>query len=557
MSHSETAATLSDDATNTAPEFIAEYASHLNTLGPQAALAALQARLSPFPAADWVNCARALIDGGALSEAADLLIAAGRRFPTAVEVGYWLANVFRMTAHYSEAEALLHALIAMQPAYADTQFLLAETLKEQGRLSASAGTVLALLESGVADIETTLTALNFLDTCGRTKEAAEFCERVIAHGEHDPRIYAHAGRYAMRLGQFDLARQRYMHALHSEVRAIEWHIPQALASSQRYSSLQHPDFALFDEVLQNSNVSASARASTLFALGKAFDDIGDYAQAACRLREANAIVNRDAIWSDAAWQHAIDEKIRHPMPPLQVPTRHEWTPIFIVGLPRSGTTLVEERLTRHPDVTGRGELSWMPSLVQELSQRSEAVDNEALEYAANMYFAQVRQDDRPTHWYVDKQPLNFLHLDLIAALFPNAKIIYCERNVRDTALSIWSQHFAGDKGGFAYDFSNIAGVARGCARIMEHWRNTLPIQIYNVTYMQMVQAPEQTIAGLQAFLGLPVRDLLSTKPKAESAIITASMWQARQPIYDRSVNRWQAYAPYLPELIELFPDSKT
>ncbi|QBB69513.1 sulfotransferase [Pseudolysobacter antarcticus] len=557
MSHPETAASSPETAANTAADFIAEYARDLNSFDPQAALAALQARLGRFPPADWIHCAQALIDGGALPEAADLLTAAGKRFPDSVEVGYWLANVFRLSAHDVEAEALLRALIQMRPDFIDSRFLLAQILKEQGKLSSATSTLLPLLESNSADIETTLAAVKFLDQCGRAKEAAEFCEKAIANGMHDTRLYAHAGRYAVQLGQFDLARERYLHALHSDDRVREWHIPQALSSTQRYASSQHPDFALFENFLQHPDLSNSVRASTLFALGKAYDDIGDYAEAASHLSEANALIDRDATWSDADWQQAIDEKIRHPIFSLHAPADKDWTPVFIVGLPRSGTTLVEERLMRHADVTGRGELPWIPFLAQQFFQQPQAIDAGAIRRAAAIYSTQVRQDDPPTHWYIDKQPLNFLHLDLIAALFPNAKIIYCERNLRDTALSIWSQNFAGDEGGFAYDFANIAGLARGCARIMAHWRATLPIQIHTVDYAQMVQAPEQTMTALQAFLGLPAQDLLDTKPKAESSIATSSMWQARQPIYHRSINRWQAYAPYLPKLVKLFPDGNS
>lgn len=554
MSNPETIRMKSDLAEDGAAEFMAEYARVRNTLGVKSALAGLQVRLNSCPASHWVASARALIDEGAMTAAADLLIAAGRRFPTEVEIGYWLANVFRMTAHYADAEALLHALIGMQPAYADTHFLLAETLKEQGKLSAAARSILVLLESCAPDIETTLTAVKFLDACGRAKEAAKFCEKAIARGASDSRLYAHAGRYALQCGQFDIARERYLHVLRSNVGADEWHIPQALASAQRYASTQHPDFLLFSEMLQNRKVSYSARASTLFALGKAFDDVGDYARATSHLREANALVNREVMWSREDWQRTIEEKIRFPMLPLHRAASHEWTPVFIVGLPRSGTTLVEERLARHPDITARGELAWIPFLAHQLLQPTQPVDSETLHRAAAIYSMQVRQDDQPTHWYVDKQPLNFLHLDVITALFPNAKVIYCERNIRDTALSIWSQYFAGGEGNFAYDFENIAWLARGCARIMAHWRRVLPIHIHCVDYSQMVQAPEQTIAALQTFLGAPTQNLLVAKPKVESAISTSSMWQARQPIYHYSVNRWQAYAAYLPELIEFFPN---
>ncbi len=228
-------------------------------------------------------------------------------------------------------------------------------------------------------------------------------------------------------------------------------------------------------------------------------------------------------------------------------------PIFVVGLPRTGTTLVAELLGRHPDIRNRGELPTLAYLAERLAGLDAAQRTGALDDAAAVYLAHLRRDDAPARCYIDKNPLNFRYLDTVAALFPNARVIYCRRHARDTALSIWSQSFAHDDYGFAADFHDIAAVATGCDDLMAHWERSLSIPIITVDYEQVTTDPATTIAQLVAQLGLAPFDLAQANPDVASAITSASQWQARQPIHQRSVERWRSYADYLPELIELFP----
>jgi hypothetical protein len=174
--------------------------------------------------------------------------------------------------------------------------------------------------------------------------------------------------------------------------------------------------------------------------------------------------------------------------------------------------------------------------------------------AAAIYLAHLRRDDAPARCYIDKNPLNFRYLDTIAALFPNARVIYCRRQARDTALSIWSQSFAHDDYGFAGDFHDIAAMAAGCDELMAHWHRSLSIPIITIDYEQVAADPATTIAQLIAQLGLTPFDPAQADHGSTSVITSASQWQARQPIHQRSVERWRNYVDYLPELIELFPE---
>jgi hypothetical protein len=193
----------------------------------------------------------------------------------------------------------------------------------------------------------------------------------------------------------------------------------------------------------------------------------------------------------------------------------------------------------------------MPFLAQQLARAARPTP-ELLEKTAAAYLAQLRQDDAPARFYIDKQPLNFMHADLIAALFPNARIVYCRRNERDTALSIWMQYFAGAEEGFAYDFADIAAVMQGSSRLMTRAieRNALPI--HTMRYEEVVTDATSRMRELAAWLGLSEFDPEVGANRA-APISTSSLWQVRQPVYARSVGRWRAYAAHVPELMQFSP----
>jgi len=181
-------------------------------------------------------------------------------------------------------------------------------------------------------------------------------------------------------------------------------------------------------------------------------------------------------------------------------------------------------------------------------------DPDALREAAQLYYTHLQQDDAPSRWYIDKTPVNFLRLDLVATLFPHAHVVFCRRNRRDTALSLYGQFFAHTDGDFAYDFENIAAFAAGHDLLMEHWQRTLPLSIHTLDYEELAQHPTRTIAALSERIGIPPRGNASMPPAQDAVIGSSSLWQASQPAYTSSIGKWRAYVAYLPELEALFAD---
>lgn len=513
---------------------------------------ALTTRLATLAQAseqEWLESARALILRADLNGAFAIFSAAAVRYPASGEVRVGLAGLYWQMQQPARAEALLRDWLAQCPDHVGATFLLARLLREQGRMQAAVEAMRKLFEHGRHDADTVIQAVETLDDYGRPLDAAAICEAEIAAGSTDPRIHAYAGMLGIQLGEFSRVREHYNFALGHSPEAVEWNIPIGLSGLQCYQDSSHPDFALFHDVLNRPGLSDRARITTLFALGKAHDDIAEHAQAARYLHEANALAHAAGSWSRKQWNRSIEARLAKRPYPFALPAPADWVPIFIVGVPRSGTTLLAELITRHPQVRNRGELGCLRMLAQRLALANRN-ERGPFEQAAAVYAAQLRQDDSEAHWFIDKQPLNLLHVDLIMALWPNARIVHCQRHARDTALSLWSQSFHDRTHDYAYDLGDIGAVIQGCRRLARHWGARYPASFRTVHYEDLVAAPEDIMAALNDWLELPVMQP-SIAVREPHAISTASAWQARQPVHARSAGRWRDYASCLPELLRI------
>lgn len=521
--------------------------------GPIAALRVIRARLPADSPQLWLDCARCMIEGGHPLPAAGVLESAAAKFQDSLDVRYWLAMALWHADEIASAEAILRGVIGTHPTYADAARQLAKLLRGQGRMEAATA-VMETLHAVAAENDIRLECVRFIEGCQRQNRAAALIEKDIVGAAADPVLLVAAGQLAQQCGRFHVARKHFLAALHAGIDLNAWFVTLGLADTQRYESVHHPDFALFERVLGTPGLSQRAHANVLFALAKAYDDIGDYARATAALREANLVMRAACAWSRADWRAQVAATIRESVRDAAPESQSDVTPIFVVGLPRTGTTLLAELLGRHPQVRNRGELPTLPFVARDLAASGRREDPLALNEATTLYSMHLRQDDAPVRAYVDKNPLNFRYLGLIARLLPQARIIHCRRDIRDTALSLWSHVFAHEDYGFTYDFEDIAAFSEGHDRLMAHWKRVLPLPVLDVDYEDLVTTPATTLKRIVQHAGLPEFDPLTSTPRIDSVIASTSWWQARQPIYQRSVQRWAAYAPYVPELTTVFRD---
>ncbi|RVT92743.1 tetratricopeptide repeat-containing sulfotransferase family protein [Sphingomonas crocodyli] len=291
-----------------------------------------------------------------------------------------------------------------------------------------------------------------------------------------------------------------------------------------------------------------------FALGNALDAAGQYEEAWAALRSANDGARRlrppAEAYSKAAHDRLIDALIATKLPPA-LSAGEDAPPLFICGMFRSGSTLAEQVLARHRDVAAGGELEALPAIVaQRLSPYPDTLTTATPDLLAELrdqYLREVAPLRAGAGIVTDKRPDNFLHIGLIKTLFPTAKIIHTRRDPIDTLVSIYALNFA-DGVAYGNDLGDIVHYIRAYRRLMAHWATLYPDDIFDLDYDRLVADPQPVVEGLLAFCDLDWDEACLSQKPSEASVRTASSWQVRQPLHNRSSGRWRNYAPFLAEV---------
>lgn len=301
-----------------------------------------------------------------------------------------------------------------------------------------------------------------------------------------------------------------------------------------------------------------ARAQLCYALAKAHLDTGDYAQAAAYYAEGGAAL-RQTIPEDETADDRFVSRIIERMDEARLRALREQagqtdkTPIFILGMPRSGTTLVEQIIASHSQVFAGGEL---PYLTQALEFRlTDGLDSPELSQqlfgAGYDYLGDLRRLPQAGEYrrITDKMPGNFMYLGLIAAMFPAATIVHCRRDPVDTCISCYTTLFAEGQA-WSFDLAATGRMFRRYWRLMEHWRKVVPGRFVEIRYEQLVENPERQTRMLLDACGLDWEDRCLDFHNTRRAVTTASVQQVRQPIYTSSIGRWRAWQLYIQPLLD-------
>jgi len=393
---------------------------------------------------------------------------------------------------------------------------------------------------------------------GRIDEAEAVLLRAVAAAPESAEAHYQLGILFQRAGRFDDAANRLRQALDLDPR----HAPAygALAAD-RSRPLDDATRARMDELAGDDKLRPDNRAILYFALGQVEDDSGrhdaafGHFRAANELRAAAVDFDLEAFGASVAAARAVfDSSLFEAKRGLG---RDSDVPVFVVGMPRSGTTLVERIIAAHPRAAGAGELRAMREASQALAGALGgaapypdcvgALTAEAARKTADEYLSVLTAAAPPAQRIVDKMPNNFRHLGLIALLLPQAHIVHCRRDPLDTALSCYFQNF-GIGVRFSYDLAKIGAYYRLYAEIMDHWRTVLPMPILDIDYENLVTDPEAQSRRLIDFIGLDWDDSCLAPHAAKGPVKTASLWQVRQPVYRSSIGRWRHYDKHLAPL---------
>ncbi|OSM08449.1 tetratricopeptide repeat-containing sulfotransferase family protein [Magnetofaba australis] len=402
---------------------------------------------------------------------------------------------------------------------------------------------------------------------GRVEVAIARYEEALRQSPADLHLWHNLGNAQRESGAFEAAAHSYQQGLN-----LAPDHPHLLAALCRVS--RPPTPALLTQLTQAEaapECDDAARIALNFALGEALDKQGEYDAAFARYQRANHLKYQVQGPSDLEEQLALMRRIRQAFPSRSIFNRlprgdlQERAPIFLVGLFRSGSSLIEHILCSHPQVAGVGERDFLDRIARNLPfdlgvatpypQCIENMDGATAQRAAQRYVAELhrwrdKQDDPEVTRVTDKLLFNFLHLGLIALLLPNARIVHCRRTPLDVCLSGYFQNFTTGMR-FMQDIEEIARYHRAYDELMAHWRAVLPLPIHEVHYEELTEDPERVVTELLTALDLPLDERCLRHHETKRAVQTASAGQVRAPIHTGSKERWRRYESHLQGVREI------
>jgi tetratricopeptide (TPR) repeat protein len=447
-------------------------------------------------------------------------------------------------------EALIHCrrALELEPKSAEAELLAGNALFDLGSLDEAAKSFARALDLKPDYTEAHIAAGKVLRQTGSIVEAEVSCRRALELAADSSEVLALLGEIEADRGRFDDAEQLFRRAI-----AISPERPEAWAGLARYRKMQ-PDagWLAAAQRLLSKPMALGQEINLRYALGKYFDDVQDFDNAFSSYHLANELKKRSALKYDGArLARRVDQIIAlydaDWLRSARAQGNESHRPVFIVGMPRSGTTLTEQILASHPQAFGCGELRfWHTACVDyEASALRGAEVRGAISAAAEKYLSLLAGFSAEASRVIDKMPANFMNLGLIHAALPHARILHMQRNPLDTGLSIFFQIFSNTHL-YANDLEDIAHYFTQYSRLMAHWRSILPAgAILDVPYEALVADPEPWIRKIVQFVGLPWDAHCLEFHETERTVITASNWQVRQRISTSSAGRWRNYEKYL------------
>ncbi len=537
-------------------------AEQLSLAGDTAAAdAAIAAMLKAAAASPQLIAAALALADNRLAVAEAGLRARLQAHPGDVAALRMLAEVAGRLGRYADAERLLVHALELAPAFTAARTNLAQVLHRLGK----PGEALAELDRlAVHDprnpTQRTLRAAVLART-GDTQASLELYAAVLAEFPQQPKAWLSCGHALKAVGRMADSIAAYRTALTQLPSLGEAWWSLANLKTLRFSA---DDIAAMQAALAAPGLATEDRYHLDFALGKAFEDAGNYTASFDHYAHGNAL-RRTELRYDA------DEVSAHVERSRALFTRDFFAaragsgdpardPIFIVGLPRAGSTLLEQILSSHSQVEGTSELSDILSLASRLGGKSgrgarsaypealASLDPVALAALGAEYLDRTRiQRHSAKPYFIDKMPNNFQHIGLIHLILPNAKIIDARRHPLGCGFSGFKQHFARGQG-FTYSLDDIGRYYRDYVALLAHYDTMLPDRIHRVFYEAMVADPEAEIRALLAYCGLPFEAACLSFHSNDRAVRTPSSEQVRLPIYSGAVEHWQHYANYLAPL---------
>ncbi len=535
---------------------------HLNALGDvQGADSAYAQHIKAATRDPRLLAPAAALGDGNIPVAEQLLRQHLKRFPTDVVAIRMLAEVAARLGRYGDSESLLTRCLELAPGFNAARHNYALVLQRQDRFAEALREVDRLLQADPTDTGGRNLKAALLGRLGDVQQSAEIYRQVLDQFPAHPKVwhsYGHALRTAGQQAESVAAYRRTIELLPGYGEAY-WSL--ANLKTFRFSA---EDLGRMLEQLDRADLSVDDRFHFHFALGKALEDTGEYQRSFEHYAEGNRL-RRSVIVYDADAVSERVEQTRTLFTPEFIESRkgsgaQAPDPIFIVGLPRAGSTLLEQILSSHSAVEGTMELPDIGAIARDLGGRKgggavsaypgilETLGPDELRALGVRYLENTRvQRKSAAPYFIDKNPSNWMHAGLIQMILPNARIIDARRHPMSCCFSVFKQHFArGNR--FSYDLGELGRYYRDYVGLMAHFDRAMPGRIHRAVYERVVEDTEAEVRRLLDYCGLPFEEGCLRFYENERAVRTASSEQVRKPIYRDALEQWTHYRPWLAPL---------
>lgn len=506
---------------------------------------------------DLLRAGQALA-GNDLPVAESLLRPYLKRRPTDVAAIRMMAELAARIGRLADAENLLRRALELAPAFTAARANLATILYKQNKPSEAIAELEAIEREGAANLGHSSLKAAALSRIGGHDEALALYRTILDARPDEPKLWMSFGHILKTVGEQQESVAAYRRAIaHRPTLGEVW---WSLANLKTVR-FDEADIAAMEAALGQTDLADDDRFHLHFALGKALEDRGDAEASFAYYAKANGLRRESLAYDPADISEHVDRSIAQFTPAFFAARAGQGhpapDPIFILGLPRAGSTLIEQILASHPAIEGTSELPDIPVIARRLGGRRSGsepsaypdcladLDGAALADLGREYLerAQVqRVTDRPL--FIDKLPNNWAHVGLIHLILPNAKIIDARRDPMACGFSNFKQHFARGQG-FTYDLADIGTYYGDYLRLMRHMDAVQPGLVHRVIHEDLVDDPERQVRRLLAYLDLPFDPACLAFHENKRAVRTASSEQVRRPISRDGFDQWRPFDAWL------------
>ncbi len=519
------------------------------------------------PTRDALARASQLHQQGKFEEAEKIYRQVLSQEPNNVDALRMLAMIAAAANKPLDSERLLRKVISLAPDFALAQLDMGRNLKEQDRYDEAIPYFKKAIALEPNNAHSYFLLGGVLAPAAQTQEAADNYKKCLSINPQHAAALLGLGHVLKTLGQQEEGIQAYRDCikLKPENGETYW----SLANLKTFS-FSEDELAEMVKMVDTQTLEAQSEVNFLFALGKAYEDKKDFDQAWHYYDAGNqkqrSIIQYDPVQTEAQNDDLIKVYTKELMEQFKDQGHKDASPIFVLGLPRTGSTLIEQILASHSQVEGTSELPYIGRACSSLNRnRADGINYpEAMRelHAQNLVaLGQQYLDNAKMHrkenkpYFIDKMPNNFPSVGFIKLILPNAKIIDTRKHPFDACLGNYKQLFAKGQT-FTYDQTDIGEYFLQYERLMNHWDEVAPSAVLHVQYEDTVMDFEATVRRILDYCGLPFEEACLNFHETERAVRTASSEQVRQPIYTGAINRWRHYEKHLEELIEVIDEAR-